>query len=34
MAQTKPQNELDLSGQAVWVIDLFSRVYQLFSCLA
>ena len=33
MAQTKPQNELDLSGQAVWVIDLFSRVYQLFHAL-
>ena len=33
MAQTKPQNDVDLSGQAVWVIDLFSRVYQLFHAL-
>ena len=33
MAQTKTQNDVDLSGQAVWVVDLFSRVYQLFHAL-
>jgi len=33
MAQKQPQNDVDLSGQKVWVIDLFSRVYQLFHAL-
>ena len=33
MAQKQSQNDVDLSGQTVWVIDLFSRVYQLFHAL-
>ena len=33
MAQKQTQNDVDLSGQTVWVIDLFSRVYQLFHAL-
>ena len=33
MAQKQSQNVVDLSGQTVWVIDLFSRVYQLFHAL-
>ena len=33
MAQKQTQNDVDLSGQRVWVIDLFSRVYQLFHAL-
>ncbi len=33
MAQKQSQNDIDLSGKTVWVIDLFSRVYQLFHAL-
>ena len=33
MAQKKTQIDVDLSGQTVWVLDLFSRVYQLFHAL-
>ncbi len=33
MANTKIPPAVDLSGKTVWVIDLFSRVYQLFHAL-
>ena len=33
MANTNPPTAVDLSGKTVWVIDLFSRVYQLFHAL-
>lgn len=33
MVKTDPTHTVDLSGKTVWVIDLFSRVYQLFHAL-